>query len=60
MSLMNYEIIFFYFFKIKIKKALELILMHNIENNTHNNINYIILILLILRKINKKLMLIQI
>ena len=60
MSLMNHETVFFHFFKIKIKKTFKLILMHNIESNIYNNVNYVVLILLISEKINEKLTLTQI
>ena len=60
MSLINHETVFFHFFKTKIKKVLKLILVHDIESNIYNNVDYIVLILLILEKINKKLALTQI
>ena len=60
MLLINYKIIFLHFFKIEIKKTFKLILIHDIKSNIHNNVNYIIFILLILRKLNRKSALTQI
>ena len=45
---------------LKFKKAFKLIFIHDIKSNIYNNINYAVLILLIFKKINKKLMLMQI
>ena len=58
MSLINYEIVHLHFFNVKIKKAFKSILIYNIEINIHNNINYVVLILLILKEINEESVLI--
>ena len=59
MSLINHKTVHLHFLNTKIKKTFKLILIHSIEINTHNNINYAVLTLLILREINEESALMQ-
>ena len=54
MSLINCETVHLHFLNVKIKKTFKSILIHNIEINIHNSIDYIVLTLLILKKINEE------
>ena len=59
MSLINHKTVHLHFSNTKIEKAFKSILIHSIEINTHNNINYAVLTLLILKKINEESVLVQ-
>ena len=54
MFLINQKTVHLHFLNTKIEKAFKLILIHSIEINTHNNINYVVLTLLISEEINEE------
>ena len=59
MFLINHKTVHLHFLNIKIEKTLKFILIYDIEINTHNSINYVVLTLLILKEINEESVLTQ-